>query len=34
LRAAWECLRAAAQAGEARRAEHLAEIRAKHGMAA
>jgi hypothetical protein len=34
LRAAWDCLRAAAQAGEARRAEHLAEIRAKHGIAA
>jgi restriction system protein len=34
LRAAWDCLRAAAQAGEARRAEHLADIRAKHGMAA
>ena len=34
LREAWGRLRAAAQAGEARRAEHLAEIRAKHGMAA
>ena len=34
LREAWDCLRAAAQAGEARRAEHLADIRAKHGMAA
>ncbi len=34
LREAWERLRAAAQAGEARRAEHLAGVRAKHGMAA
>ena len=34
LRMAWERLRAAAQAGEARRAAHLAGVRAKHGIAA
>jgi len=34
LRLAWERLVAAAQAAEARRAEHLEGVRAKHGMAA
>jgi hypothetical protein len=34
LRLAWERLTAAAQAGEARRAKHLADVRAKRGLAA
>jgi hypothetical protein len=34
LRLAWERLTVAAQAGEARRAEHLAGVRAKRGLAA
>jgi hypothetical protein len=34
LRLAWERLIVAAQAGEARRAEHLASVRSKRGMAA